>query len=187
MTNQESDAIAMTASDAAGNFKFTALTAGEYEMKVLKPGFQEYKAPQVVPGPGRESSHSVTLKVGAITEEVDVVAGGTVKALPAGPAGNPTRIRLGGEIQATRLFNKVQPVYPDAAKAAGIQGTVILHAVIGMDGKLLSLRIMNDQVDPELARVALEAVSQWRYEPTLLNGQPIEVDTTVNVNFSLSK
>jgi TonB family protein len=185
MSNEKSGTIEMTASDADGNFKFAALAAGEYEMKVLKPGFQEYKAPQVVLAPGRESSHSLTLNVGTITEEVDVVAEGTAKALPAGTARNPARIRLGGDIQAARLLNKVQPLYPAAARAAGIQGTVILHAVIGMDGKPLSLRIMNIQADPELARAAVEAVSQWRYQPTLLNRQPIEVDTTINVNFSL--
>lgn len=186
MSNEKSSTIEMTASDADGNFKFTALPAGEYEMKVLKPGFQEYKAPQVVLGLGRESSRSLTLKVGAITEEVDVVAEGTGKALPAGTARTAARIRLGGDIQAARLLNKVQPLYPAAAKAAGIQGTVILHAVIGMEGKPLSLRIMNEQADPELARTAVEAVSQWRYKPTLLNGQPIEVDTTINVKFSLA-
>jgi protein TonB len=55
-----------------------------------------------------------------------------------------------------------------------------------MDGTLLSLRVMNSQVDPELARAAVEAVSKWRYSPTLLNGEPIEVDTTIMVNFKLS-
>jgi protein TonB len=54
-----------------------------------------------------------------------------------------------------------------------------------MNGKPLSLRVMNNEVDPELARSAVESVSQWRYRPTLLNGEPIEVDTTIMVNFSL--
>jgi periplasmic protein TonB len=62
---------------------------------------------------------------------------------------------------------------------------VILHAIIGMKGDPLSLRVVNTQVDPELARAAVEAVSKWRYSPTLLNGDPIEVDTTVTVNFKL--
>jgi TonB family protein len=54
-----------------------------------------------------------------------------------------------------------------------------------MDGKPLSLRVMNSQIDPDLARSAVEAVSQWRYTPTLLNGQPIEIDTTIQVNYTL--
>ena len=74
---------------------------------------------------------------------------------------------------------------PAVAKAAGVEGTVILHAIIGMEGNPLSLRVVNTQVDPELARAAVEAVSKWRYSPTLLNGDPIEVDTTVMVNFKL--
>jgi protein TonB len=66
-----------------------------------------------------------------------------------------------------------------------VEGTVVLHAVIGMDVKPLSLQVMNSQVDPQLARAAIEAVSQWRYTPTLLNGEPIEIDTTISVNFRL--
>jgi TonB family protein len=185
MANHKAKTSEMTTSDADGNFNFTELPAGEYEMKVLKPGFAEYKVPKVALDPGRESSHSMTLKVGAITEEVDVLAEGTVKGLPAGTAENPRRIRLGGDIQAAKLLNKVQPVYPAAAKAAGVEGTVILHAIIGMEGNPLSLRVVNTQVDPELARAAVEAVSKWRFSPTLLNGDPIEVDTTIMVNFKL--
>ena len=62
---------------------------------------------------------------------------------------------------------------------------MILHAVIGMDGTPLSLRVMNREIDSDLARAAVEAVSQWRYRPTLLNGDPIEVETTIMVNFKL--
>jgi protein TonB len=100
--------------------------------------------------------------------------------------GKPARrLRIGGEIEAAKRTNLVQPMYPEAAKAAGIQGPVILHAVIGIDGTPLSLRVMNHEIDPNLARAAVEAVSQWRYQPTLLNGDPIEVDTTIMVNFKL--
>ena len=113
-----------------------------------------YKVPQVVLEPSRESSQSITLKVAAILEEVDVVAEGTVKAMPAGTVGKQTRIRLGGDIQAPKLLNKVQPVYPAAAKAAGVEGTVILRAIIGMEGNPLSLRVVNTKVDPN-SRVPL--------------------------------
>lgn len=185
MSSQKTDKVEMTTSGTEGNFDFTALPAGEYEMKVLKQGFAEYKVPRVVLEPGRESSQTITLKVGAITEEVDVVAEGRGKAGSAVAIGKPARIRLGGDLEAPRLLNKVQPAYPAAAKAAGSEGTVVLHAIIGMEGNPLSLRVMNTQVEPELARAAVEAVSKWRYRPTLLNGNPIEVDTTVMVNFKL--
>ena len=185
MTNHKTNIIEMTTSDAQGNFNFAGLPAGEYEMKAVKPGFEEYKAPQILLEFSRESSQNITLKVGSVMEEVDVVAKGTAKPVPAEGAGKPARIRLGGDIQAPKLLNKVQPLYPTAAKTAGIQGTVILHAIIGMEGNPLSLRVMNGQIDPELTRAAVEAVSKWRYRPTLLNGAPIEVDTTIMVNFKL--
>jgi TonB family protein len=183
MTGKKTNVVEMTTSDAAGTFVFKTLPAGEYEMKALKRGFDEYGAPQVVLGPDREASMNVTLKVAAVSDEVDVVAQGTSKSSPA--SGKRARLRVGGDVEAAKRTNLVTPIYPASAKAAGIQGTVILHAVIGMDGTPLSLRVMNNEIDPELARAAVEAVSRWRYRPTLLNGQPIEVDTTIMVNFTL--
>jgi TonB family protein len=186
LTDRKSNTAVMTASDAEGNFRFNALPAGEYEMKVVKRGFETYRAPQLTLEPGRDLSQNSTLEIAAVMEEVDVVPEGTVKPLPESEKGaKPSRLRLGGEVQASKLVNKVMPVYPASAKTAGVQGTVILHAVIGMDGRPLSLRVMNNHIDPELARAAIEAVSQWRYRPTLLNGEPIEIDTTIMVNFSL--
>ena len=100
-------------------------------------------------------------------------------------SGKPSRLRIGGNVEAAKIITKIQPVYPESAKSAGISGTVVLHAVIGMDGRPLALHVMSSQIDPDLARAAVEAVSQWRYQPTLLNGDPIEVDTTIMVNFTL--
>lgn len=185
MIDRKSKLAEMTTSGAEGNFNFAALAAGEYEMKVMKPGFAEYKVPQIVLEPSREFSQNVTLRVGAITEAVDVVAEGTAKTPHVETEAQAARVRLGGEIQASKLLNKVQPVYPAAAKTAGIEGTVTLHAIIGTQGNPLSLRVMNSRIDPELARAAVEAVSKWRFSPTLLNDEPIEVDTTIMVNFKL--
>jgi TonB family protein len=127
------------------------------------------------------------LQVGAITENVTVVPdGGAKPSAVHADSGKPSRLSIGGGVQAAKLITKVQPVYPESAKSAGAEGTVVLGAVIGMDGKPLSLRVMNSQVDPDLARSAVEAVAQWRYTPTLLNGQPIEVDTTITVNYTLA-
>jgi TonB family protein len=184
MTNQKSSTISMTVSDAAGNFVFKALPNGDYEMKVEKKGFQTYRAPRVVLERGREVSQNVTLGVAGPAEDVDVVTERSA-AVAGGTGAKAPRVKLGGDVQTAKILDKKTPVYPEGAKAAGVQGTVILHAVIGMDGKPLSLGVMNEQIDPELARAALEAVSQWRYQPTLLNGQRIEVDTTIKVSFSL--
>ena len=188
MTNHKANTVDMTVSDAEGNFVFKALPAGEYEMKVLKPGFAAYRAPQVV----LESDHDLTLnaklQMGDLTETVDVKAEGFAK--PAAPETlekqKAMRIRIGGNVEAAKLVTKVQPIYPASAKERGAQGSVLLHAIVSKDGRPLSMQVLNSQIDPELARAAVEAVSQWRYQPTLLNGEPVEIDTTIIVNFSLA-
>ena len=178
----------MTTSNAEGNFVFKALPAGEYEMKLLKPGFAMYRAPQIVLEPERHRAMTVKLEIGSLTENVDVQAEGATKAPPSTEAASkpkPTRIRIGGNVEAAKVLTKVQPVYPENAKAAGVQGTVVLHVIVSKDGRPLLLQVLNSQIDPELARAAVEAVNQWRYQPTLLNGEPVEIDTTITVNFKL--
>lgn len=186
MSNHEANTIDMTTTDRDGNFAFKALPAGSYEMQIFKPGFQTYAVPHVSLDAGRDFSETFTMGVGAITEHVMVVPDGSTIAVPLEKNnGNVSRIKVGGNVQASMLTKKVQPVYPQAAKDAGASGTVILHAVISKDGMPLSLRVMNSEIDPDLARSAVEAVSKWRYTPTLLNGEPIEVDTTIDVNYTL--
>jgi TonB family protein len=187
ISNHEANTMDITTTDREGHFAFKALPVGNYELQVLKPGFETYRVLQVSLDAGRDLSETFTLQVGAITEQVMVVPENPTKPVPVlTTSGKPSRLSVGGNVQAARIITKVQPVYPDSAKSAGVSGTVILHAVVGMNGKPLSLRVMNSQVDPELARAAVEAVNQWCYVPTLLNGEPIEVDTTITVNFSLA-
>jgi TonB family protein len=186
MSNHSANTIDMTTTDAEGKFIFAGLPAGRYELQVFKPGFQTYRQPDVSLDAGRDFTAVFTLEVGAITEHVMVVPERAEKPIVTGKTnGKPSRLGVGGTVEAAKLVSRVQPLYPESAKAAGVQGTVVLHAVIGMDGKPLSLRVMNSQIDPDLARSAVEAVSQWRYTPTLLNGEPIEIDTTVSVVYSL--
>jgi protein TonB len=94
-------------------------------------------------------------------------------------------LRVGGNVQAARIINRVQPVYPPLARQTRISGTVRLHAIIGKDGTIQSLEVMNGH--PLLQQAALDAVRQWRYQPTLLNGEPVDVDTTIDVIFSLNQ
>ncbi len=79
----------------------------------------------------------------------------------------------------------VPPTYPPEAKAAGIEGSVLLHAIIGKDGKIASLQLISGPA--ELSKSALDAVKQWTYKPYLLNGNPVAVDTTITVTYSLQK
>ncbi len=101
----------------------------------------------------------------------------------AKPVKPPQRIRLGGEIMKKQLRRRVNPLYPQEAKDQRLQGTVRIHIVLGKDGKVLQADIISGH--PVLAQAALEAVRKWEYRPVLLNGQPVEVDSTVDVVFSL--
>jgi protein TonB len=94
------------------------------------------------------------------------------------------RIRVGGNVQAARLVNQPRPVYPPLARQARIQGTVRFNAIIGKDGRIENLTLV--QGHPLLVPSATEAVKQWVYKPTLLNGEPVEVVTQIDVNFTLS-
>jgi TonB family protein len=86
-------------------------------------------------------------------------------------------------LRATRLLEAPKPVYPEEARAAGREGTVVLRAVISTGGNLLSLSALPGS-DPVLAAAA-EAAGKWKYQPTLLNGSPVEIVTTVEVRFVL--
>ena len=97
----------------------------------------------------------------------------------------PLRIRVSAGVAQGLLASKVQPTYPPDAKAARVQGSVVLHAIIGRDGSIQSLNIISS-ASPLLAQAALDAVKQWKYRPYLLNGNPVEVDTQIAVNFTLS-
>ena len=88
-------------------------------------------------------------------------------------------------MQAARLVNRVQPLYPPLARQTRISGTVKLHAIIGKNGAVEQLQVVSGH--PLLVQSALDAVRQWRYQPTLLNGDPVEVDTEIDVVFSLAQ
>jgi len=95
----------------------------------------------------------------------------------------PQRIRVGGNVQEAMLINKVMPVYPPLARSARIQGVVRFSAIIGVDGRIQNLTLISGH--PLLVPAAQAAVSQWVYRPTLLNGEPVEVITQIDVNFTL--
>jgi TonB family protein len=92
-------------------------------------------------------------------------------------------VRVGGNVRAPRPIAHADPVYPQSALAARIQGVVIIQATIGPDGLVDEAQILRSL--PELDQAALDAVSQWQYEPVLLNGVAVPVIMTVTVNFSL--
>jgi protein TonB len=97
----------------------------------------------------------------------------------------PKRIRVGGQVENAKQMFAPKPEYPPLAKMARIQGTVRLEALISKDGTIQGLKTISGH--PLLVKSAMEAVSRWRYQPTLLNGDPVEVVTEIDVNFTLSE
>jgi TonB family protein len=95
----------------------------------------------------------------------------------------PQRIRIGGDVQAAKIIYRVQPQYPKKARQQGITGTVRLHVVVGTNGSVQEVSPISG--DPLLADAAADAVRQWKYEITTLNKVPVEVDTVVDITFSL--
>jgi protein TonB len=93
-------------------------------------------------------------------------------------------VRVSQGVSQGLLIRKVNPTYPPLARQARISGTVILRAVISKDGSIENLSLVSGH--PMLAPAAIDAVKQWKYKPYLLNGEPVEVDTEVQVNFTLA-
>ncbi len=169
--------------DAAGQYAFRGVPAGRYSIEVRAPGFAKLQQSGVTLAEGAAANLDLTLRLGEINENVRVLGRGPMLS----PAIAPQRIRVGGNVQATKLLSKIRPVYPPDAEAEGVQGTVLLKAVISKQGDLMSVTVLNKGVDARLAKAAAEAVAQWKYQPTLLNGEPVEVVTTVAVNFELQR
>ena len=111
------------------------------------------------------------------------VVGGVVGGIPSAPAA-PPRVRVGGQILAPKLVNKVAPVYPELAKMSRAGGIVIIEAVVGTDGRVKDTKVLRGHA--LLDASATEAVRQWRYQPLLLNGVPTEFVLVVTVVFNIS-
>jgi len=115
------------------------------------------------------------------------VLGSVMSSVPSAmpKAATPQRVRVSQGVSQGLLIHKVQPSYPPLARQARIQGVVVLQALIGKDGTITNLHVVSGH--PMLTNSALEAVKEWRYKPYYLNGEPVEVETTINVNFTLSE
>jgi TonB family protein len=102
----------------------------------------------------------------------------------APPSHGPiVRIKVGPNVQAADLIHEVTPKYPEDAKSQHISGDVVLHAIIAKDDSVKELKLISGH--PLLVNAATDAIKQWMYKPTLLNGEPVEVDTTISVVFAL--
>ncbi len=114
------------------------------------------------------------------------VIGGIISSTPVAVprVATPQRVRVSQGVSQGLLIHQVRPTYPPLARQARIAGTVVLQAVISKDGTIQGLHVVSGH--PMLAPAAVEAVKQWRYKPYFLNGEPVEVETQITVNFTLS-
>jgi protein TonB len=95
----------------------------------------------------------------------------------------PKKVNISGGVAQGMLLNKTTPIYPPIAKAARVSGTVVLQATISKTGTIENLRVVSGPA--MLQQAALDAVRSWRYKPYMLNSEPVEVETSVNVVFTL--
>ncbi|MFN0103125.1 MAG: TonB family protein [Bryobacteraceae bacterium] len=170
---------------ADGAYSVTGVPEGVYSIEVLKPGYSLLAVGGRRIETGKTARADFYLDLGKVRETVTVDGGkGGPSAAPA--SSEPQRIRVSGNVQAAKIVKMVRPSYPGEAKQAGVQGTVRMGAVIGKEGDVMGLTLLMSP-SAELARSAMEAVNQWKYTPTLLNGQPVEIETAVDVNYTLAK
>jgi TonB family protein len=181
-TNRE-----VTRANAAGEYSFAAIPPGRYTLEFRSAGFAAFKRDTAVEA-GKAVRVDATLDIGEVSETVVVKGQKPAGVTPGAPmASPPRRIRVGGNVQATKLILMARPEYPADLQQLGIQGAVVMRAVISINGDLLNVEAVSSDVDARLVTAALDAVRIWKYQPTLLNGQPVEVATTITVDFQLGQ
>jgi TonB family protein len=175
-----------TPTDGTGRFEFAPVGAGKYVLEAVIPGFKTFKQ-DIVLEREKDWKKVLTLQLGSLEETISVTARRPRNPVAAAAPGASTgRVRVGGNIKVPAKVFNVSPVYPESMREAGLEGVVKLDVLIGVDGIVDSVRIVSAQVHPDFAKAASAAVKQWKFTPTLLNGQPVEVEMTASISFSLS-
>jgi TonB family protein len=173
-----------TMTDATGRFEFTPVGAGKYRLRAILAGFRSLNE-ELDLQTSQDWNRSVTMQVGELEETIHVTAHRPAGRTPA-TAAFAEPVRIGGNIKPPAKLVNVPPVYPQALRDAGMEGTVRMEALIAQDGSVASVRTLSAQVHPDFARSAEAAVRQWRFSQTLLNGVAVEVRMIVSVTFSLT-
>ena len=165
---------------------------GVGEAKKVLPAFEKYGAVKLYDTQGKPEQPSQPVpRSSKPTEDSSRQMGeapGGVGGPSAGDANgaqpnSPKRVQVGSKVQAAKLLSKAPPEYPIEARQAGVSGTVRLHMILATDGTVKQLQLISG---PEmLVRAAMDALRQWRYKRTLLNGEPVEVETLVDVVYTL--
>jgi TonB family protein len=168
-----------------GTYTFSNLPGGHYTVEARVPGFAIYHVTNLALVNGGRLRVDASLAVGSIRENILVTPQGAPKPQSAVSTTSAQPIRIGGMVQAAALTRQVKPTYPADLLAQGVEGFVVIDAIISKEGVPQSLKVQNAGVNQEFIDAAMAAVHQWGFRPTTLNGEPIEVDTTVQVDFKL--
>lgn len=182
--NQAGGNQEQTRADAVGEYRFDAIPAGQYVVEVAVPGFKLLKVNATVSA-GQVTRADGNLAVGELAEAI-TVTGQKPPTVTPHATGTPQRIKVGGNVHAAMLLQQVKPEYPAELQQAGVQGTVVLQGIISKSGDVVSTKVLSTDVDQRLVQLALDAFKQWRYQPALLNGEPVEVVTTISIDFRLN-
>jgi TonB family protein len=166
--------------DGATTVKYVDIRVPEALKQKVESRIALHEGDQITPA----SLNDLALTVREVDEHLNIKVdkGGVITIMLDTP---PQRIRVGGNVQQANLIQKITPRYPLQAKQDHVQGQVRFTVLIGKDGHVQNVDLVSGE--PVLADAAKEAVAQWVYKPNLLNGQPVEVLTQVDVNFTLSQ
>jgi TonB family protein len=172
-------------SNASGRFAFPAVRTRQIHPEARLVGFRALRH-EFELSAARDWDRAVTLQVGELSETVVIRGSRATPPQQVAPSSGPVApVRVGGNIRAPRKVRDVRPVYPPAMREAGRTGVVPIEAIIGHDGTVSSVRVLSAQVHPDFAIAAVDAVRQWRFTPTLLNGVAVDVVMTVTIRFDL--
>lgn len=175
---------ASATTNSEGRFDFAGVAPGIYAFDAALPGFQTLRQSVELRGEG-DWTRAVILQVGELSEALSIRAS-RLQPQPASPGGAPQApIRVGGQVRPPIKEFDVRPDYPASMRQAGVAGIVPIEAMIGKDGSVSAVRVMSAPVHPDLAIAAANAVRQWRYRPTLLNGVAVDIVMTVTVTFEI--
>jgi TonB family protein len=195
LTNTATGERRQLPTDGLGEFTFADVPAGRYILASSLPGFRMFRV-SIDLGEGDAKRLPIPMVIGTIQETINVVDDGVVP--PTGPARPRTPIaqrppaaaagtvRVGGNIRPPRKLRDVAPGYPSAAASAGIQGVVTLAGIIGSDGFMKDVRVLSSP-NGDLAQASIDAVRQWEFDPTLLDGMPMDTLMEVTVSFRAAR
>lgn len=170
----------------AGEYRFATIPSGRYQLEFASAGFAIARKETTLVS-AAVARVDAALEVGKISESVVIRGPKPGSAAVPGPIVHASeRIRVGGMVSTAKLVRQPKPVYPPELQQLGVEGTVVIDAIISKDGTVLNPTVKNT-IDPRLATAALDAVRKWVYQPALLNGEPVEVVTTISLDFQLGQ